>query len=573
MNKILVLLSLIILTNQFYPKEVKPFGSPNAIKGGSITIHTPEFPKSFNYYVNNALDASIVFSLIYESLIEIHPETLEFMPLLAKSWSISDDKKTFIFEIDERAKWADGKPVTANDVLFTYETIMNPSNMTSVQRIFLSRFEKPVILGERKIKFVAKNVHYNNFITLGGLNILPKHLFEGKNFNRDFNNMLPPGSGPYILSEVKEGRYYVLKRREDYWGYVLSHHTGIFNFDRIKFKIVRDDNVAFEGFKKGDFDIFTSITAKRWVTETNSIHFQKNWILRKKIYNYKPQGFSGIALNMRKPIFKDKRIRQALFMLLDREELIKKLMYNEYKPLNSYWASINKNPKNIYSYNPEKAKLLLKEAGYDKLDKEGYLVNKNGERLEFKINYVTEAFEKHLTSYAESCKKVGIKVNLEILSWATLLKKLDNYDFDAITIGWSTSLFEDPEQLWHSKHINEAGGNNLPGYSNKEVDNLIDKLPPIFEISKRHEIIRKIDEIIYQDVPYILFWSANYEKIFYKPIFGMPETYLTKYGNVYDFLVYWWIDPEKEKAYKEAVKKKVSLPSEDVEIFYDKVKK
>ncbi len=568
MRKIIIFLVAFSMSNLF-SKDIF-FGDPNAIKGGNITLHTSEFPKSFNYYINNAVDASIVFSLVYESLISIHPETLEFMPLLAKSWRISKDKKTFIFEIDERAKWADGKPVTAYDVLFTYETIMNPSNMTSVQRIFLSRFNKPEILGERKIKFVAKNVHYNNFITLGGLNILPKHLFEGKNFNRDFNNNLPAGSGPYVLSEVKEGRYYILKRRGDYWGYALPHQTGIYNFDRIKFKVIRDDNVAFEAFKKGDFDIFTSITAKRWVTETNSIHFQKNWILRKKIYNFRPQGFSGIALNMRKPIFKDKRVRQALFMLFDRETLIKTLMYNEYKPLNSYWASINTQPEKIIPYNPEKAKMLLKEAGYDRLDNEGYLVNKEGNRLEFKIYYVTEAFEKHLTTYVESCRKVGVKVNLERLSWATLLKKLDNYDFDALTIGWSTSLFEDPEQLWHSRHINEAGGNNLPGYKNKEVDRLIEMLPPIFDVAKRNEIIKQIDNIIYEEVPYILFWGANYEKIFYKPIFGMPKNCLTKYGSVYDFLVYWWIDPEKEKLYKDAIKKKNPLPSEEVEIYYKK---
>ncbi|MGC8764314.1 MAG: extracellular solute-binding protein [Brevinematia bacterium] len=572
MNKRMVLI-FILFAIPLFAANIKPFGSEKAVKGGSISLHTSEFPKSFNYYINNAVDASIVFGLVYESLLELHPETLEFMPLLAKSWSISKDKKTFIFELDERAKWADGKPVTAEDILFTYNVIMNPSNLTSVQRIFLSRFEKPVALNERKVKFVAKTLHYNNFINLAGLNILPKHLYEGKNFNREFNNSLPAGSGPYYLAEVKEGRYYILKRRKDYWGDILPHHRGMYNFDSIKFKVIRNDNVAFEAFKKGDFDIFTAITAKRWVTETNSLHFKKNWILRKKIYNYNPQGFSGIALNMRRPIFKDKRIRLALFMLLNREELIKNLMYNEYKPLDTYWSSIVKNPAGpLVRYNPEAAKKLLSEAGYDKVDDSGYLINRNGERLEFKINYVTEAFEKHLTSYVESCKAVGVKINLEVLSWATLLKKLENYDFDAITIGWSASLFDDPEQLWHSRHISEPGGNNLPGYKNKEVDRLIEMLPPIFDTQKRNEIIKKIDRMLYNDVPYILFWEADYQRIFYKPIFGMPKTYLSKYGSIYEFLAYWWVDPEREKAYREAVKKNKDLPSEEVEIYYDRLK-
>ncbi len=569
----IVFLIFILSGGFLFGAKTEPFGSEKAIRGGSITLHTSEFPKSFNYYINNAVDSSIVFGMVYESLLELHPETLEFMPLLAKSWSISKDKKTFIFKLDERAKWADGKPVTAGDVLFTYNVIMNPSNLTSVQRIFLSRFEKPEILSERKIKFKAKTIHYNNFITLAGLSILPKHLFEGKIFNRDFNNNLPAGSGPYILSEVKEGRYYILRRRNDYWGDILPHHRGMYNFDSIKFKVIKNDNVAFEAFKKGEFDIFTSITAKRWVMETNSIHFQKNWILRKKIYNYHPQGFSGIALNMRKPFFQDKRVRLALFMLLNREELIKNLMYNEYKPLDTYCSSIvKKPPEPLVRFDPEKAKKLLKEAGFDRVDEGGYLVNKNGERLEFKINYVSEAFEKHLTSYVETCKKSGVKINLEILSWATLLKRLENYDFDAITIGWSASLFDDPEQLWHSRHADEVGGNNLPAYKNPEVDRLIELLPPIFDTQKRNEIIKKIDRILYKDVPYILFWQADYHRIFYKPVFGMPKTYLSKYGSIYEFLVYWWIDPEKQKKYKEAVRKRESLPPEDVEIFYDGLK-
>jgi microcin C transport system substrate-binding protein len=559
----------------FGDEKVEPFGSKEAIRGGVITIHTSEFPKSFNYYINNALDASIVFSLVYESLLEMHPVTLEFMPLLAKRWEISKDKRVFTFEIDERAKWADGKPVTAYDVLFTYDTIMNPSNLTSVQRIFLSRFERPVVINERRIQFKAKSIHYNNFITLAGLSILPEHFFKGKNFNRDFNLKLPPGSGPYRMTDVKEGRYYVLERRKDYWGDLLLHHTGMYNFDKIKFKVIRDDNVAFEAFKKGDFDVFTGISAKRWVTETNTEHFRNNWIIRKKIYNYKPEGFSGIVLNTRRTLFKDKRVRKALFMLLDREELIKKIMYNEYSPLTSYWPSLYKGGKanEPVKYDPEGAKKLLLEAGYDRLDSEGYLVNKKGERLEFKIYYSSEALERQLTYYVESCKKAGVKVNLELLSWATLLKKLENYDFDALTIGWSATLFDDPEQLWHSKHVNEPGGNNLPGYSNAEVDRLIDSLPPVFDLNERIKIIKKIDKIIYDDVPYILFWGANYQRIFYKPIFGMPKTYLSKYGDIYEFLVYWWIDPEKLEKYKKAIREKKPLPPEEVEVYYDVLEK
>ena len=145
---------------------------------------------------------------------EMHPITLEYMPLIAKSWEISDDKKVFTIKIDPRAKWADGKPITSVDVKFTYDTIMNPKNLTSVMRLYYCRLNPPEIIDKYTIKFTANTVHFKNLEMIAGFNVLPKHLFEGKDFNKVFNMELPPGSGPYILTEVKEGRYYTLTRRK-----------------------------------------------------------------------------------------------------------------------------------------------------------------------------------------------------------------------------------------------------------------------------------------------------------------------------------------------------------------------
>lgn len=551
-----------------------PFGSPKAVRGGQLNLHTSSFPKSFNYLVNNSSDASEVYGLVYDTLLEVHPVTLEFMPLLAKSWKISTDKKVFTFSIDPDAKWADGKPVTAEDVKFTYDTIMNPSNLTSVPRLSMARFQPPVIVDANTVRFIAKTVHYNNLVGLASLYIIPKHLYAGKDFNKAFNMNLPSGSGPYQLSDVKEGRYYILKRRSDYWADKLPNHRGTYNFDSIKYKVIRDDSVAFEAFKKGDFDIFTDISAKRWMTETDGDKFKNNWVVKQKIYNHYPTGFSGIALNMRKAPFNDLRVRKALFMLLDRKTLLDKIMFNQYEPLNSYWPSLyasGETPNPPVAFNPEKAKNLLKDAGYGKLDREGYLVNAKGQRLEFSLLYSSEAFEKHLTFYADSLKQAGVKVKLELLSWATLLKKIEEFKFDAVTIGWSASLFEDPEQLWHSKHAEEPGGSDLPGYRNRNVDRIIDSLPPIFDAQKRNAIIRSMDRIIYRETPYILFWNASYQRLFYRNEFSHPATYLSKYGSTGDILTYWWFDSEKQKKLADAEKNRSALPAEKAEVYYDKL--
>ena len=202
------------------------------------------------------------------------------------------------------------------------------------------------------------------------------------------------------------------------------------------------------------------------------------------------------------------------------------------------------------------------------MDNAGYLINQKGERLEFSMIYANEDNEKFMTYFAETCRQAGVKVNLLLLSWATLIKRLDNYDFDTLTIGWTAVLFEDPEQLWHSKHITEPGGSNLPGYKNAQIDKLIESMPPIFDAAKRIEIIKQIDHLIYKDYPYVLFWGQNYTWLFYKNIFGMPKTIFAKYDTG-DVVTYWWYDPAKVKRYQAAMKKNQALPKEPEEVYYD----
>ncbi len=550
-----------------------PIGDPNAKRGGQLNLSAFDFPKSFNFMIDGTVYSAEVFELVYDNLMSLNYNTLEYEPLIAKSLETSADKREFIVKIDPRARWNDEKPITADDILYTFDAIMNPKNLTSVQRMFYSRFSRPQKIDRYTVKFVAKTVHYNNLIAVATFTVLPKHLFEGKDFNKGFSTSLPAGSGPYILSEVKEGRYYVLTRRKNYWADKLPNHRGMYNFTRIKYKVIRDDNVAFEAFKRGDFDIFDSIDGKRWATETNSEQFKKNWIVKQKIYNHAAYGFFGLAINMRKPMFQDLRVRQALAYLFDRKTIVAKLEYNEYKPLTSYWPYLYGSNQANYpiEYNPAKAKQLLKEAGYTRLDKNGYLVNQKGERLEFTIYYAKDTLEKRYTLYAETCKKAGVKVNLELLSLAALTKKMDEYKFDMVSMGWSGALFGEPEQLWHSKHADEAGGSNLAGYKNPDVDRLIDSMPSIYNVNERNKVIKKIDSIIYRDVPYILTWTDDSSRLFYKNIFGMPKTVFPKYTS--GIISYWWCDPVKLKHYHKAVKKKIALAAEPVEIYYDKLAK
>ena len=316
-----------------------PVASPYAVKGGEVCVYIGPSPKSLNYYLENSSIAAHVFSGLYESLLTMSPRNLEYEPKLASKWSISDDQKTFTFWIDKRAKWNDGTSVTAHDVKWTFDAIMNPDNKTGVHKVSLSRFESPEILDDQTIRFTAKEVHWKNLLSVGSMDILPKHAYEKLDFNK-INFELPVVSGPYEIGELVENVSLTLKRRPDWWKKGAVSMQGLNNFDTIRLRFYAESENAFEAFKKGLIDVFSVSTARRWVKETGSEQFTNNWIVKQKIHNYDPVGFQGFAMNMRKPPFNDIKIRQAMAHLLDRSKMNSTIMYNQYFLHRSYYEDL-----------------------------------------------------------------------------------------------------------------------------------------------------------------------------------------------------------------------------------------
>lgn len=547
-----------------------PIANPNAKKGGSITLFYGAFPKSFNYYLDNNAFTALVFYLMHNTLITSHPLDLSPIPGIAKSWEISPDKKVFTFYLDPEARWSDGKPITAHDVLFTYDVLMNPKNLTSIMRIGLSRFEKPKIIDDHTVRFTAKTVHWENFRYFTGFAVLPKHILEGRDFNKQ-NFEFPVVSGPYKIKELKKGRYIELARRKDWWAKDDPMNIGQYNFDMLRFKTIRERLAAFELFKKGGIDFFPVYTAKRWHTETDSEKFQKNWIVKQRAYNFNPPGFQGFAMNIRRPLFSDVRVRKALAHLINRKLMNEKLMYNEYFMLNSYFTdiylSLEAIPNKLIEYDLDKARALLKEASWTDTDSEGYLV-KDGQRFEFTILMRNQSVEKFFTIYLEDLKKVGIKANLQLVSMSTWFKKMGEYKFDMTWSAWSVPTLKNPESMWHSKQADEPAGNNITGFKNPEVDRLIEEQKTIFDVNKRHEICKQIDKILFREHPYALLWAINNTRLLYWNKFGKPKTVLDKYSNESAAITYWWYDAEKDKRLKEAMSKGKALPPEPAEVHF-----
>lgn len=555
-----------------WTKTANPIASEDAEVGGQVVIFAHQYPKSFNYYTEQGSFQSSLFSLMFDTLLNTHPTTLERMPSIVNKWSISEDKMTYTLTIDEKAKWSDGKPITSADVAFTYDTVMN--NLTGPWQTDFSKLNKPEIIDHQTFKIVAKEVHWKIEGIIAGIYILPKHAMENQDFMK-INFEFPVVSGGYKIKEVKEGNYVVFERRNDWWARYSKINEGTNNFQEIKYKFFAEENNAWDSFQKGEIDIFAVYMAKRWIEMATGEKYDKNQISKQRIYNFNPPGFQGFAMNMRRPLFKDKKVRQALAHLLNRERFNNELMFKQYVMTNSYYADLysaeHPNKNKYIDFNKEKAKKLLEEAGW-KPNKDGILEK---EGLIFQFNFLIRdtSTNKFLDIYSDDLKDVGIRLNVILKDQASWSKDMDSYNYDMVWAAWSGGIYKDPESSWHSKEIEKVSGYNWPGYSSANVDALIEKQKTEFNVEKRNEMVRQIDAILTDDQPYILLWHNDNTRLLYWNKFGMPPTVLDKFNDEAAAVSYWWYDKEADNALKNSLKNGNPLPKKSQSVKFEEVYK
>ncbi len=565
-----------IATAEEFPRPgwkpaANPLANPDAPSGGQLSVYAGQYPRSFNYYLDNNTFSAELFGALYETLLSMSPTTLEYEPALAERWSLSDDKTVFTFHIHPAARWSDGTPVTAADVEWTFQAILNPTNMTGPHKVALETFLPPEIVNERCIRFKAREVHWRNLSAIGGFQILPRHAFQEKDFNK-INFEFPVVSGPYRLGELKEGLYATLERRTNWWARSLPMSCGIANFDRLKFRFFAEQENAFEAFKKGDIDLFAVYMARIWMNETSGEKFDRHWIVKQKIFNHNPVGFQGFAMNMRRPPFNDVRVREALCHLLNRERMNQTLMYNQYFLHRSYFEDLydaqHPCPNPPVTFDPEKARTLLAKAGWKANPNTGIL-EKDGKPFVFRFLNRDASSEKFLSIFAEDLRNAGIEMRIEQKDWASWTRDMDEFNYDMTWAAWGASIFKDPEGMWSSREADRKGGINITGFKNEQVDQWIEKQKSLFDVGQRHAICRDIDRLVYAEYPYILLWNLNYTRLLYWNKFGTPSSVLGKYGSEGNAYWLWWYDEDSHADLKQAMQDDAELPAARPEVHFD----
>ncbi|MEL0098431.1 MAG: extracellular solute-binding protein [Opitutae bacterium] len=559
-----------MVDDQFTPSygERDPVALTDAKPGGIFTTWGGPFPKSLNMFLDYNSFSVQITSLLYEPLISLHSTENRPVGVLAESWEIAEDDMTFTFKIRKDATWSDGVPITSADIQFFYDVILNPENLTSLFRVSLKRFERPVAIDEKTVRIKANTKHWNNFFQAGNIVAFPSHVWQGKDFNK-INFEFPVVSGPYQIGEVKKGRSISLQRRHDWWGRANHYNAGKYNFHKIVYRSMTDRNKALEAFKKGIFDAYPIYTSSIWMKKTQFEQVEKGWVVRQAVYNKEPKGYQGLAINLRNPKFEDVRVRQALGYLLNREAMNEKFMYNQYFLLNSFYPDLyedNINPgREVTPYNPEKARQLLADAGW--------VVNEEGKRVKagqpFEITFLSAAEDfRHLNLYIEDLKAVGIQAKIEKINRSSLTKRIDNHDFEMFWTAWGASRLRDPESAWHSSTADQKASQNYPGVQDEAIDRLIEQQKVEYDMDKRIEILKKIDDRLAEIIPYIFLWQADHGRILYWNKFQTPEFVFDKFGQEESIITYWWEDPAMVAALDQAMEDDQSLPEKPFKVVY-----
>jgi len=556
------------------------FGDPKAKKGGTLNYIHSLFPRTMRVIGQNSsqvLNSRTIMALCYESLLSQHPTTLEFVPSLASHWSISDDKMVFKFRINPDARWWDGMPVTADDIVATWDLRMDETILFPSSQITFGKYERPVAESKYIVSVKAKSVNWRNFLYFSTMVIHPNHILkdlDGTAFLEEYAFSVIPGTGPYIIPEenIINQESYTFESRDDYWAANDPLNRYKFNFDRIKVSVVKDnDALQFEKFKKGEQDIFNVNRSRRWIEETDFDATKNGWIKKQRVFSEKPAGTSGYYFNMRQWPFDDKRVRYAFCYLYDREKMNREMYYNEYGMMNSlYSGTVYENlNNNSFSYNPQKAIELLQEAGYTSRNNDGWLVHeKTGQVLSFTIG-IQKTSEYMVTPVQQMMKEYGIDMQIKFVDYNTMIKNVNARNFSVCMLAYTGLIYPNPESSLRSSLADMNDNNNVWGFKSERVDELLDEYDICFDQNRRIEIIQEIDGIFNDEHPIAFSIVRNYSRMMWWDKFGYPNWMLSRYvGEYWDAFYYWWIDEEVHEQLADAMAEGRELDLKPIDMKY-----
>ena len=557
-----------------------PWVNPDAPKGGEIALTALGSFDSFNPFILRGT-AAVGIANIYDRLTRSSAdEAATDYGHLAETIELSADRLTIAYELREGARWHDGRPITAEDVVWTFETLREHGR--PFYRAYWADVAEVKADGPRRVVYrlrTARNRELPQII--GQMYVLPKHWWEGRDFARP-SLEIPLGSGPYRIERFEPGRTIVYRRVEDYWARDLNTMRGTANWDRIRYEYFRDNTVALEAFKAGQIDFRTENVAKDWATAYDFPAVRRGLVKKEEIRHEIPTGMQCFAVNLRRPLFQDARVRRALIELFDFEWMNANLFYGAYTRTKSYFSNSElassglpqgrereileqfrgRVPDRLFTEEYSlpvtdgsgnnraglrRALGLMREAGWTVRDRR--LVNAQGQPFAFEILLSTPTFERVALPYKDALERLGISVQVRTVDPAQYQKRIENFDYDMTVevIPQSLSPGNEQRDFFTCAKAQELGSQNVPGFCDPVIDELVEM---VIAAPDRAELIartRALDRVLLWHDYVVPHWHIQSFRIAYWDKFGRPPR-----NPRYDLaLDSWWIERGREAAIEE----------------------
>lgn len=546
----------------------------DAPKGGTIKLYEMGTYDSLNNYLLKGVKAPGI-TLIYESLMSSSLDEPQSMyPRVAASVDLAEDKRLVTFTLNPKARWHDGKPITADDVVFSFYTLKEKGDPTYA--LYYKPIDKVEAAGDKVTFHFVDGTNRELPFIAAQMPILPKHYYATHDFEK--TTLEPPlGSGPYKVGMVDPGRSITYERIKDWWGASLPINKGQYNFDTIRYDMYRDENVSLEAFKAGEYDLRREYIARNWATGYASPALDRGKFIKRELMHEIPQGMQAFIFNLRQCKFTDRRVREAINLAMDFEWMNKTIFYDAYLRNTSFFGStpfaadaalpddaekallepykdilpptifteIPAQPKTDGKGNARanllKAQALLNDAGFKV--KDGRRIDPTtGKPLEIEFLLRQPTMERVIGAMRKNLERLGITSVIRMVDDAQYQQRLDGFDFDIISVWLNNGVvFPGNEQMlyWHSSQAMVKGANNIVGLQHKAVDAVLEKLVSAKNLEALTPAARALDRILLSEWVAIPHWHSQSFRIAYWDKFGMPPV-----SPSYDMgLNTWWMKP------------------------------
>ncbi len=584
---------------KYGPDEPYAFANPDAPKGGTVRLSTVgAFTKLNRFSLKGISPPSI--GLVFESLMESSldsDESFSQYGRLAETADIAPDRMSITYVLRSKARFSDGRPVTADDVVFSFNIIHDPEFLP-FYRAYYADVKQAIKVDDRTIRFEFTETNPELPLIMGQLMILPKHVYgvEGRRFGSDYDEVAV-GSGPYVVDSYDYSTHITYRRNPTYWGRDLPRNQGRFNFDQITYKVFLDTIPAREALKGDLVDADSINSSKDWALAFDGEYVQRGYMKKEGFGHQRVEGMQCFVFNLRRPLFQDRQLRKVIGSMFDFDDLNKNLFFGQYIRQLCFWEN---NPE-LYSRGPatgavRRALIELREKHGDPYvpadairrgpynvgdrldgtpyditdrirsanqqldamgwayDREAGVRRRDGQELQFELTITSAGWASIVNPFIENLRELGIRARYRLVQRAEFIRMVQEHRYDSILTAFPQSESPGNEQrdFWTSDVADTPGSRNTPGIQNPAVDEIVEQVIAASTRRELVEAVQALDRILCANHYVIPHWYINYDRGVYWNRFGKPDTYVSQSNFLGNVLEWWWYDEDQAQRLKEA---------------------